>query len=79
MADTYMKQFFMLISNLYLILAFDLASRRSKPLKITAFLRNFDFFGEQLSKYTNSHEGQSRHNSLWFYRQSSWKSYSEPL
>ena len=60
-----MKQFFTLISNLLIFLAFDLAHRRPKPLKIMVFFSHFDYFWEELSKLTIQNEGQNCHTSLW--------------
>ena len=68
-----MKQFFTLISNLLISLAFDLAYRRTKPLKIMVFLSHFDYFWEELSKLTLPHKGQTCYNSLWLDSQRSWK------
>ena len=49
------------------------AHRRPKPLKIMAFLSNYDCFCEELSQFTNLYEGQNFHSSLWFDCQASWK------
>ena len=68
-----MKQFFTLISNLLMFLAFDLAHRRPKPLKIMVFFRHFDYFWEELSKLTIQNEGQNCCTPLWLQRKTSKK------